>query len=63
MVGMAANPFGAHWVGIHTPTAWPGDMRSAMMSLGRAGGEIIAILDRHAQNRDRIGSDKPHYQK
>jgi hypothetical protein len=59
---MAANPLGAHRVGICKPTAWPSDMRSAMMSLGRAGGEVITILDRHAQNRDRIGSDKSLYQ-
>ncbi len=34
VVGMAANPLGAHRVGIHRPTAWPVDMRPAMMLLG-----------------------------
>jgi hypothetical protein len=37
VVGMAANPFGAHRVGVHRPTAWPDDTRPAMMLLGGAG--------------------------
>jgi hypothetical protein len=40
---MAANPLGAHRVGIHRPTAWPADMRPAMMLLGVPGGDVIRI--------------------
>ena len=43
VVGMAANPFGAHQVGVHRPTAWPGDMRPAMMLLGVPVAEVISI--------------------
>jgi hypothetical protein len=28
VVGMAANPFGAHQVGTHTPTVWLVDMHT-----------------------------------
>jgi hypothetical protein len=34
---MAANPFGAHWVGVYKPTAWPGDTRLSHDVVGRAG--------------------------
>jgi hypothetical protein len=43
VVGMAANPFGAHRVGVHRPTAWLGDMRPAMMMLGVPVVEVIGI--------------------
>jgi len=33
-VGMTANPFGAHRVGVHKPIAWPGDPRLAVMLWG-----------------------------
>jgi len=37
VVGMAANPFGAHWVGVYKPIAWPGDLRPSHDVVGRAG--------------------------
>jgi hypothetical protein len=37
---MAANPFGAHRVGVHKPTAWLGDMRPSHDVVGRAGSGI-----------------------
>jgi hypothetical protein len=44
VVGMAANPFGAHWVGtLISPTAWPDYMRPAMMLLGVLVAKVISI--------------------
>jgi hypothetical protein len=44
VVGMAANPFGAHHVGVHRPTAWPVDMRPAMMLSGVPVAEVIRLV-------------------
>ena len=48
VVGMAANPLGAHRVGAYRPTAWPGTCVQAMMLLGVPGAVVITIVRRAA---------------
>ena len=43
VVGMAANPSGAHQVGDHRPTAWPGEYASDHDVVGRAGSYVMKI--------------------
>ena len=55
---MAANPFGAHQVGVHKPTAWPGDMRQAMMSLGVPVTQVIRIVPPARPTRGGLGRQR-----